>query len=398
MSDLKVEVTRVKSVANHPNADRLDLVECDGYNCIVSRDRFKVGDTCIYLPVDSVMPPALLARIFGPDAKVHPSGGRIKIIRLRGVVSQGLVLAPDEVADLLPNKYKQGADVTEALGITKYTKRVKGPSSTVSAKGKKKRSRRILHEQFRRYTDIQNVQKHGWMLEQLAKDQPDVPFVYTEKLHGTSARYGWLQRKGLLERIRAFFGAAPRFVFLMGSRNVDMYPGSNGPVHNSLPRNVYEQIAKKYDMKSRIPNGYTVYGEIIGHGVQPGYAYGHRPGDVDFAVYDVQKDGEWLSDAALDDFCKTTALRRVPCILRGEFSMEKLKELASGPSCWPGAQSVQPVREGIVVRPAAEARVHGTRAVFKFVSADFLLGKHADEEIEDTATSEEELTVVSTTV
>lgn len=391
MSELTVEVTRVKSVANHPNADRLDVIECDGWNCIVTRGRFKPGDTCVYLPIDSVMPEALMNRIFGPDAKVKPSGGRVKTIRLRGIVSQGLVLAPEEVADLLPPKYKQGADVTEALGITKYTKRKKGPSATLSAKVKKRRSRKILHDRFARYTDINHLQKYGFYLDQVAAEGVDV--VAHIKIHGTSARYGWVKRKGFLERVRGFFGFAPRHLFLMGSRNVDMYEGSNGPVHNSLPRNVYEQVAKKYDMRARVPLGFSVFGEIIGPGIQPGYDYGVQPGDVRFMVYDVKEGDRWFDDMEIGMFCRTHDFDRVLEAYRGPYSKAAIEAVISGPD--PLAPKEHPPREGVVVRPVREKTIHGTRLLFKWVSPEFLLGKYSELENEDTATSEEELTVAN---
>jgi RNA ligase (TIGR02306 family) len=390
MSDVVVEVARIDVVVDHPNADRLSIVTTLGWSCITSRGRFKPGDMCIYLPIDSVMPPTLLARIFGPDAKVYPIGGRIKTIKLRGCISQGLVLAPEEVTDLLPPKYKQGDDVTEELGITKYTKRVKGPSTTLSAKVKKRRIRKILHEKFARYTDINHLQKYSFYLDQVAAKGIDV--VAHIKVHGMSARYGWVKRTGFLERIRSFFGLAPRHVFLMGSRNVDMLQGSNGSVHSDLPRNVYEQVATKYGMKERVPKGFSVFGEVIGPGVQPGYHYGVKAGDVRFMVYDVKEADRWLDDMEIQMFCRAFGFKRVLEAYRGPFSLDALEAVVSGPD--PIAPKEHPPREGIVVRPVTETTIHGVRLLFKWVNPEFLLSKHAESEIEDNATEEQELTVV----
>lgn len=380
MSTLEVNVTQIKAVAPHPNADRLSIVECDGWSCITSKDRFKPGDTCIYIPIDAVLPEALLNRIFGADAKVRPAGGRIKTIKLRGVVSQGLVIAPDEVADLLPADYKQGADVTTALGITKYTRKVKGPSTTLSSKVRSPKPRRILAEQFVRYTDISHGQKHGFYLDQLATEGMEV--VAHVKVHGTSARYGWVQRSGWWDKVRKALGLSPRWVFLIGSRNVDMEAGEASiVVHSSLPRNVYQQAYQDYNMQWRVPVGYVVYGEIIGPGVQPGYDYGVPPGQVRFLVYDVRKGDRWLSDTEIGLFCKDRDFQRVVECYRGPYSAELMKVLASGPD--PIAPKDHPPREGIVVRPVVERSMHGQRLIFKFVSPEFLLSKHSDEETPD---------------
>lgn len=380
MSTISVEVVEIASVTAHPNADRLDLITFKGmgWQCVSQRGKFQPGQRAVYFPIDSVLPDALMQKIFSGDGKTStPSGGRIRTIRLRGLVSQGLVVRPEEIG--LTDTLKVGTDLTETLGVKKYEPPKKGTPGT-AGKAKPLKKYKVLHEKFSRYTDIEHIQKHKWMLEEVVAQGTEI--AVHEKVHGTSARFGWLKKTGMWQRIRGWFGLAPQYVYLMGSRKIDMSPDYEGPVHHSLPRGVYKEVSDNWNLRARIPYGVQVYGEIIGHGVQPGYFYGIGEGQLDFLVYDVRDNERWLDDWEIDRFCKTHGFRRVPFVYRGSYQgLERIIELAQGPSIY--APKAQPVREGVVVRPVKETTMHGQRLLFKYVSADFLTGKHAETEIPD---------------
>ena len=84
----------------------------DGWECVIAKkDNFKIGDTIIYIEVDSIVPEK-------PEFEfLRPRKFRVRTIKLRGQVSQGLVLP---LSYLSGKKYKIGDDVTEELGIEKY--------------------------------------------------------------------------------------------------------------------------------------------------------------------------------------------------------------------------------------------------------------------------------------
>lgn len=56
MSSLIVEVCEIKEVIPHPNADRLDIATVKGWNCIVQKDSYRVGNWCVFFPPDSILP------------------------------------------------------------------------------------------------------------------------------------------------------------------------------------------------------------------------------------------------------------------------------------------------------------------------------------------------------
>ena len=87
MSAFKAEVIRVK-LGPHPNADRLELAKVRGWQCCVVKGQFQEGGLGIHIPVDAVLPDALIERL-GIRKNYHK---RLRTIKLRGLVSQGLLI------------------------------------------------------------------------------------------------------------------------------------------------------------------------------------------------------------------------------------------------------------------------------------------------------------------
>lgn len=113
-------IVLLDDVIVHPNADALELAIVGGWQCVVKKGEFQKGDKAIYIEVDAAVP--LDSRAFEflegrnnvtLDGKRY---ARIKTIKLRKELSQGLVI-PVDYAD-----GDEGVDVTEALGIVKYEK------------------------------------------------------------------------------------------------------------------------------------------------------------------------------------------------------------------------------------------------------------------------------------
>lgn len=149
MSKLKVEVVQIDEVLPHPNADRLELARVAGWHCVVQKGRYATGDRAVYIPIDSVLSEQLEAKLFPPESKIKLHNRRIKTIKLRGAISQGLLVSPEEVG---LERVSIGTDVAEKLGITKYEPPAKG-SPTSSAGIKPKAHKNPL---FREYTEIEN--------------------------------------------------------------------------------------------------------------------------------------------------------------------------------------------------------------------------------------------------
>src|SRR5262245_51142817 len=129
MSTLIVEVCRVDEVLPHSNADKLCICTVKGWRVCAGRDpeagrnQFQPGDPCVYIPPDAVLPPDLSDRLgctkylsplpMNADG-IRPPGGRVRVARLRGEPSYGLIMALDDPA------LAAGTDVSARFGITKF--------------------------------------------------------------------------------------------------------------------------------------------------------------------------------------------------------------------------------------------------------------------------------------
>ena len=132
------EIVRIKEVISHPNADLLDIAKVGGWNVVIKKGDFSVGDLAVYFSIDSWIPHELapfLSKGSEPSVYNGVKGERLRTIKLRGAVSQGLLLktnqlvfaietksiGPDSSAVLRIEKLDhEGADLTEILGIQKW--------------------------------------------------------------------------------------------------------------------------------------------------------------------------------------------------------------------------------------------------------------------------------------
>lgn len=117
-------IRAITSVTPIDGADAIEAVRIDGWQCVAKKGEFLPGDACVYFEIDSFLPasnPAfdfMAARGKQKDAQ-GTEGYRLRTIKLRGTLSQGLALPLTAFfcdAPLPP----EGSDVSEMLGVTKW--------------------------------------------------------------------------------------------------------------------------------------------------------------------------------------------------------------------------------------------------------------------------------------
>ncbi|MCL2874720.1 MAG: hypothetical protein FWF12_00200 [Betaproteobacteria bacterium] len=97
MSEFACPVVRLW-IEPHPNADAIEIARVGDYQSIVKKGQFRDGDLAIYVPEQAVLPEWLLkgADLWDEDKQKGTLSGslgnRVRATRIRGVVSQGLVL------------------------------------------------------------------------------------------------------------------------------------------------------------------------------------------------------------------------------------------------------------------------------------------------------------------
>jgi hypothetical protein len=114
VSNFSVPVVRIRAIEPIPNADAIELAVIGDYRSVVRKGQFRPGDMAVYLPEAALLPDALIETL-GLTGKLAGSAhNRIKAIRLRGCLSQGILYGA------VPDGAAEGSDVAAMLGIVKY--------------------------------------------------------------------------------------------------------------------------------------------------------------------------------------------------------------------------------------------------------------------------------------
>lgn len=104
----------IKEILPIDGADKIVCVKILGWQCVALKTEFKVNDLCVFFEIDSVLPIAQ----WNDHLRKEPNKAlRIRTIRLKGTLSQGLAMP----LSILPvGEYEVGMDVTSLIGVEKY--------------------------------------------------------------------------------------------------------------------------------------------------------------------------------------------------------------------------------------------------------------------------------------
>jgi len=319
------ELVKIYDVISHPNADLLDLVSPDGSNinfAVVKKGQFKKEDWGIW--IDSVNEPMVPVDnpLFSFLQKIAKADGyaRVKALKLRGIVSRGLLIPAEE--DWLK---KNSKEISEILKLKKYV--TPAPKDSGSFYSGKSIDGPYLLLPTSKY-DVESINKN-W------KEIPNGTTVYiTEKIHGTNASYGWLPYEGELK-----FWARSRTLF----KKEPETPRTGG---------LWWDIAEKFSLKEKLASkpGMVIYGEIYGKVQDLKY---NLENDVSFVVFDCWDSNaqRYLSWESLEILCQEIGLQTVPVITKTTWDTSggippHIAELAEGKTLLGGNH----IREGIVIR------------------------------------------------
>jgi RNA ligase (TIGR02306 family) len=343
-------IQSVNAVEPIPNADAIEKIRVLGWWVVVKKGEHKVGDKVVYCEIDSFLPERpefefLRASSFKPartdpvSGQSWPPGFRIKTVRLRGQVSQGIcfplsILPPGAATD-------EGADVTDALGILKWE-----PPLPAGMGGKVKG----IFPGFLPKTDETRVQVLGAVLER----QRGKTFYVTEKLDGTS--FTAFLREG---------------EFGICSRNLWMDEADETNVLVRVARSLKLE-EKLRQARERLGFDPAVQAEVIGPGVQDN-KYGMRA--VTLRVFNVLNVDAYrlLDHGAMLEAVAALGLEAVPQLgtLVLNHTVDELVAFSEGTS----QLNPKVQREGVVLRPLSEEHDEdiGGRLSFKVINPKFLL-------------------------
>jgi RNA ligase (TIGR02306 family) len=357
------EVTIEEIVVNpHPNADRLEFAQVGLYKSVVPKGIYKTGDEVFYIPEFSVLPAALITEL-GLDGKLSGSNkNRVKPVRLRGLLSQGLV-APLSVLGADVNR--ETRNFAGALGITKWE-----PEIPATLSGMVEPAPELVH-----WIDIENIKKFPGMFS----DGEHV--VVDEKVHGTATCIT------VTDFVTGENGLPTGNKVYVTSKGI----GSKNLALVEAPGNLYWRMFRKHELDkfasfvaSQFPDTakVAIFGETYGSVQDLHYNLTNEVGFILFDIHVTNSNdpGEWVSPEQVENLAAQFGIPLAPRLYEGPYSLEKITELAYGPEQVSGTEAN--IREGVVVRPAndnPEKLFEGSRKIGKFVSDDYLLRANGTE-------------------
>jgi RNA ligase (TIGR02306 family) len=354
MSTFAVTIERIAEVEMHTNADRLEMakVASMSYQFVIGKGQFKLGDLVIYFPIDSLLPQNVITAI-GLEGKLSGAEkNRVKTVRLRGAISQGVVAEP---ALLLPDwkdggEYREGLDVTEQLGVTKYE-----APPVISQAGNL-----VALPPLVRVYDIEGVERFGRLAELLM----DEPVYITEKLEGSHFAAS-IDRDGDIAISQRRYKIEP-----MAGAEHDWHKVARlSGLFEKLPA-MKTEIER---VRGEPIEGLTLRGEMIGPGIQGNY---YKLPAQEVRMFEIEVNG---TPVDADTFLKLSGkfkLTGAPIMgvgvpLRDWLNGETLAAASDGLSVINTALA----REGMVIRPMREMYdMEFGRVILKQRSPQYLAG------------------------
>lgn len=360
-------IQKIDNLEPIEGADKILKATVLGWNLVVKKEEFKIGDLCVYFEIDSILDST------NPHYDHLKRDGKLKhlkTIKLRGQISQGLalpisclkhyghvsygVLVPsvkfDEIKNepILPIILEVGTDVTEITKTEKYEPQIPA-CLTGLAKGN--------FPHFLRKTDEPRIQNYPNIFDEIK----DLDMIGTMKCDGTSTTFYLKDDE---------FGVC--------SRNLNLKENdTNSQWLIARKLNIEDKMREYRDMAIALGwdfKNFSIQGELVGPGIQANRMGLKEPKIFLFNFWDIDNQ-KYRSFETLRNFCKVSGLEHVPVLFEGKLtdnmlSVKNLLDISDKLNYENGHPC-----EGIVWRPYSEidSKIIGGRLSFKSISNRFLL-------------------------
>ena len=335
-----VTLRKISDISPIPDADLIEVVTIDGWKVVTKKGEFAKNDPCLYFEIDSVLPIKSQFEFLRKSSYIKTDlyeGFRLKTVKLRKQVSQGLVLPLSVFPEVNFSDLKEGEDLSELFGVIKYE-----PTIPVSMTG-------TLAGKFPiniPKTDEERIQNLVSEIEEWTSKFESNQWEVTEKVEGSS--------------LTVFYDPSSDTNFGVCSRNWMLKEESDNAQWN---------LVNKLDLKNKLEVlglRIAIQGEFIGPGVQGNHYKIKDHKFMVFNVFDIEKQAYYTStERAL--LCDKLGLDHVPmisCNSSASSDVSQMLEIADGNS------KINPVvlREGLVWKNLVNPSIS-----FKTVSNQYLL-------------------------
>jgi RNA ligase (TIGR02306 family) len=333
-------IRKIDALTPITGADAIECAHVGGWKVVVKKGEYVAGDLAVYIEIDSWVPTTLapfLSKGNYPRVYNEVEGERLRTVKLRGQVSQGLLLPLDVLrGKVSDNDFEylsdcENMDVTELLSIQKWEPATEFMSA--DAKG-------AFPSQIPK-TDQERIQNLSYELEQWKTE--GITWEVTEKLEGSSMTAYLIDGE---------FGVC--------SRNLNLKPNPDATFWKTAIDAGLEAAMRKFG------DNIALQGELVGEGIQ-GNIYKLK--GTHFYVYDIYDiaEGKYFEPIDRRVFCKMYAINHVPVMHANTellTSVDSLLTLAEGKSVM-GMIGCE--REGLVFK------CNDKEVSFKAISNRYLL-------------------------
>jgi RNA ligase (TIGR02306 family) len=356
MSFFAVTLEKIESARPHPNADRLDLCTLAGstYQFVTGRNEFSAGDSVVYIPLDSVLPPNLIETLGLTGKLAGSEANRVKTVTLRGEISQGLAIPPAKLLQPGDDQLSPEA-LTAKLGITKYNPE---PNDTKDA------ILLPLPHGTSMY-DIESTDRFADVAQTLMNEE----VIVSEKIEGNNFSITLNPEGQIFVNCRENTIIEKPGVpnkFWDTSRSLDLI---------SKIQAIYQEIQTQEWGEGHRNSPITLFGEITGEGIKAGGKsnYYQLP-NTTLYFFDLRSAKGFFPALTFLEVAQRHGLTPVPTLTSGNQTLaqwlngKSLREAANGKSLINPSKR----REGIVIKPLQEGRFSRGRLILKQHSPEYL--------------------------
>jgi len=341
------KIVKIDELNPIEGADAIECAVVGGWKVVAQKGLYNVGDLAVYFEIDSWIPHELapfLSKGKEPREFEGVKGERLKTIKLRGQLSQGLLMPLAEINkffEVTPH-WSEDEDLTEILNIQKWEKPINAQLAGVCKGNFPSLIPKTDQER------VQNLKK-----EIAGVIEAGVAFEITEKLEGSSMT---------CYLIDGVFGVC--------SRNMDLKPtAENAFWQTAVREDVEERMREEFGLAD-----FAIQGELVGPGIQGNIYTLKETRFFVFDIYDIRR-GVYVDPITRRSMVASMGLDHVPVLayqaqLRdtlGINDVDGILAFAEGKSVI--GDITGPEREGIVFK-----EINGG-FTFKAISNKYLLGE-----------------------
>ena len=313
-------IQRIWKIEPIEGADRIELAHVLGWQCVVNKGQFQPMDIAVYFEIDSFLPIRDEFEFMRSSSykknDIMGEGFRLRTMRFRGQISQGLLLPVSQFPEI-PKNADVGDDVTELLGVRKWEieERATTGGTVIGTLPYD-----IPH------TDETRVQEEPELIQAFA----GLEYYISTKMDGSSHSIG-IDENG----------------FHVTGHNYEYKDDGSSSFYKLVKAREYQAKMEDY-MKTRGLKTRTIQGELCAPGIQQNRLRLAKP---EWYVFTIRENGKRVGLKRMLQICEALDITPVPIEEVGTDLPSKYPTVEALLSRADGEYPNGGKKEGVVIRP-----------------------------------------------